>query len=113
VVINLWATWCKPCVGEMPDLSALSQELKDKNLKMFGISSEDGKTIENFLKAKPVEYPILNGTEETFDILGKAVGQKIDGIPVTFIIDKDGKIVEYMVGAKSKQAFKDLITKYL
>jgi cytochrome c-type biogenesis protein len=113
VLVNLWATWCKPCVGEMPDLSTISQELKAKNFRILGISNEDSKTIENFLKTKPVDYPILNGTEQTFEVLGKSVKQQIDGIPATFIINKEGKIVQYIVGAKSKQAFLDLINKYL
>ena len=113
VLVNLWATWCKPCVGEMPDLSTISQELKAKNFRIIGISNEDSKTIENFLKTKPVDYPILNGTEQTFEVLGKSVKQQIDGIPATFIINKEGKIVQYIVGAKSKQAFLDLINKYL
>jgi peroxiredoxin len=113
VLVNFWATWCKPCVGEMPDLSLISQELKDKNFKIIGISTEDPKTIESFLKTKPVDYPILNGTEETMKVFEKAGNKKIEGIPATFIIDKDGKIVEFFMGAKSKSAFNDIIKKYL
>jgi peroxiredoxin len=113
VLVNFWATWCKPCVGEMPDLSLISQELKDKNFKILGISTEDPKTIESFLKTKPVDYPILNGTEETVKVFEKAGGKKIEGIPATFIIDKEGKIVEFFMGAKSKSAFNDIIKKYL
>jgi peroxiredoxin len=113
VLVNFWATWCKPCVGEMPDLSLISQEFKDKNFKMIGISTEDSKVIENFLKTKPVAYPILNGTEETVNVFAKAGGQTMDGIPATFILDKDGKIVEYFMGSKSKAEFIKYINKYL
>ena len=113
VLVNFWATWCKPCVGEMPDLSLISQELKDKNFKIIGISTEDPKTIENFLKTKPVDYSILNGNEQTMDVFAKAGGTQIDGIPATFIIDKDGKIVEFFMGSKSKADFNNIIKKYL
>ena len=82
-------------------------------LKIIGISTEDSKTIENFLKTKPVDYPILNGTEETIKVFEKAGGKKIEGIPATYIIDKNGKIVEFFMGAKPKTAFDEIIKKYL
>jgi len=113
VLVNFWATWCKPCVGEMPDLSLISQELKGKNFKMIGISTEESKTIENFLKVKPVDYTILNGNDETVNVFAKASGETIDAIPATLIINKEGKIVEFFVGSRSKTAFMELISKYL
>jgi peroxiredoxin len=113
VLVNFWATWCKPCVGEMPDLSLISQELKDKNFRIIGISTEEPKTIENFLKTKPVAYTILNGQEETVNVFEKAIGKTMDGIPATFILDKEGKIVEFFMGSKSKADFMNIINKYL
>ncbi|HEY5534534.1 MAG TPA: TlpA disulfide reductase family protein [Ignavibacteria bacterium] len=113
VLVNFWATWCKPCVGEMPDLSLISQELKDKNFRIIGISTEEPKTIENFLKTKPVAYTILNGPEETVNVFEKAIGKTMDGIPATFILDKEGKIVEFFMGSKSKADFINIINKYL
>jgi peroxiredoxin len=114
MLINFWATWCKPCVGEMPDLSQISVELKDKNFKMIGISTEDQKKIDNFLKTKSVEYSILFGSEEVTKNFAKSVGlENFESIPVTLIVNKEGKIVENLVGSRDKATFLSLINKYL
>jgi thiol-disulfide isomerase/thioredoxin len=97
VLVNLWATWCGPCIKEMPDLSKVSEELKD----------------EDFLKTNPVSYVILDGNKEIVDAFGEANGSNIEAVPTTFIIDKEGKIAETIIGGRSKDAFLSIINKYL
>ncbi|MDZ4712377.1 MAG: TlpA disulfide reductase family protein [bacterium] len=116
VLVNLWATWCGPCIKEMPDLSKISNELKDKNFRMLGLNvfqQETSKKVEDFLKTNPVSYTILDGNTELVDAFGEANGGNIEAVPTTFIIDKDGKIAETIVGGRSKEAFLTIINKYL
>lgn len=116
VLVNLWATWCGPCVREMPDLSAISEDLKDKKFRMLGINvfqQERSKKVEDFLKTNPVSYTILDGNQQVVDALGEANGANIEAVPTTFIIDKDGKIAETIVGGRDKESFLKLINKYL
>ncbi len=116
VLLNLWATWCGPCVKEMPDLSNLSKELKDKNFLMLGMNvfqQEGSKKVEDFLKTNPVSYTILDGNQEIVDALGESSGTNIEAIPTTFIIDKDGKIAETIVGGRDKDSFMKIINKYI
>ena len=116
ILVNLWATWCGPCIREMPDLSKISEELKDKNFKMLGINifqQEKSKKVEDFLNSNPVSYTILDGNQEVVDAFSDADGKPIEAVPTTFIIDKSGKIAETIIGGRDKETFLKIINKYL
>ncbi|MDQ3022593.1 MAG: redoxin family protein [Bacteroidota bacterium] len=116
VLVNLWATWCGPCIKEMPDLSKISDELKGKNFKMLGMNvfqQEGSKKVEDFLKTHPVTYTILDGNQEIVDAFSEADGANIEAVPTTFIIDKNGKIAETIIGGRNKESFLKSINKYM
>lgn len=116
VLVNLWATWCKPCIKEMPDLSAISEELKGKDFEMIGVNvfqQNGSKKVEDFLATNPVSYTILDGNQEIVDALGEADGALVEAVPTTFLIDKNGKIVETIIGGRNKETFMASINKYL
>ena len=104
VLVNFWATWCVPCVKEMPDLVSLNEEYSAKGALIIGISVDRGgdalNLVSDFTKENNVKYPIVidNGDLE------KAFGG-LRGIPTTFYIDKNGKIVKKLIGMQSKETF--------
>lgn len=105
VLLNFWATWCPPCRKELPDLIALSKEYKGKNAKLIGISLDQDANVlamvHEFVKKEGISYPIVIDNGE----LQSAYGG-IRGIPTTFYIDKNGIIVNRMVGLQSKETFR-------
>lgn len=116
VFVNFWATWCGPCKKEMPDLSSISQELNGKNFKMIGVNvfqQPNGQTVQDFLSKSPVSYLIVDGNDDMVSAFSKADGQEMEAVPTTFIIDKNGNIVETVIGSRSKADFLKLINKYL
>ncbi len=95
VLVNFWATWCPPCVEEMPSMERLNEIMAGDNFVMLAINTEqNGRTaVPAFLKKTPYTFPIL------FD--DKGVVQQLYGVykfPESFIISKDGTIKEKIVG---------------
>jgi thiol-disulfide isomerase/thioredoxin len=103
LVINVWATWCAPCVEEIPDLTTLS---KEDRVRVVGISIDDeGDVISKvvpFLKKHAVPYPIFvkaGGNDEAFI---NALNQQWTGaVPVTFVYDSAGKQRTMLVGKQN------------
>lgn len=98
VLLNFWATWCSPCVGEMPAFEWLYEEYADKVEILAVNCGEDQETVNEFLETKDYTFPIAYDEDN-------AVSAKYpsEGIPYTLVIGKDGKVTEIFVGAQDAQ----------
>jgi thiol-disulfide isomerase/thioredoxin len=94
VVVNFWATWCKPCVKEMPDLSAL--DAMREHIEVIGLAYDDSdpKDIAAFLQKHPVSYPIA--IVDTYDPPKAFATPR--GLPTTYLIAPDGKVAKKFMG---------------
>ena len=95
VMVNLWATWCPPCIEEMPSMERLHEVMAGDDFVMLAINTEqNGRTVvPEFLEKTPYSFPILYDDE--------SVVQKLYGVykfPESFIVGKDGKVVEKVIG---------------
>jgi thiol-disulfide isomerase/thioredoxin len=114
ILLNFWATWCPPCKKELPDLSQIAKDYSGKNFKMIGISvDENPQALKDFLNSNSLSYTILHETNGLLEKYMSVTGGTDNVIPQSFIIDKNGKIVEAIIGGKSKTEFISLINKYL
>jgi thiol-disulfide isomerase/thioredoxin len=118
ILLNIWAQWCGPCKQEMPYLSQIYDEYKDKGLVIIGVSidkANDRAKLESYLKSNPVSYLIVHDVKG--DILKSYPSpdgsDMINVFPTTFIIDKKGEIVESFAGSKTKESFISYIKKHL
>ena len=92
VLINYWATWCPPCVAEMPDLQELHTKYSDQ-VDFYFISSEKKEKLIAFLTKQDYNIPVYIQTEESPDLL------ETTSLPTTFLISKKGEIIMRKTGA--------------
>jgi thiol-disulfide isomerase/thioredoxin len=93
VFLNFWATWCSPCVAEMPSIQQLYDKLKGEGVVFVYVSNEETSKVSRFAKEKGFTFPI-------FTMHGAPPGVfKTRGIPATFILSPDGKIAFKHVGS--------------
>ncbi len=104
VLVNFWATWCGPCVKEIPDLIELNDEFTAKGGLIIGISADrddDALTlVSDFAKEKKMTYQIVIDNGDLEEAFGG-----LRGYPTTFYVDKNGKIVKKLIGLQSKEKF--------
>ena len=101
LVVNFWATWCPPCREEMPELSQLQDQYRDRNVVVIGISTENVVQIREFAKTLQVSYPLLAGDMEAMS-LGSALGNDKSVLPYTIVIKPDGTIANSHFGRINK-----------
>ncbi len=97
LVVNFWASWCPPCVEEMPALDSLQQEYLQKNVLFVGIGIDSPSNIREFLQKTPVSYPILIGGMPGSNI-SKQMGNTQGALPYTVVINSKGKAVYTKLG---------------
>jgi peroxiredoxin len=110
VLLNFWATWCGPCKIEMPWFVELQNQYASQGFQIIGVAMDEAskEDIGKFAKDMGVNYPILIGKE--------AVGEQYGGVPAlpeTFVIGRDGKIVDKILGLRGKAEIEDSIKKAL
>jgi cytochrome c biogenesis protein CcmG/thiol:disulfide interchange protein DsbE len=95
VILNFWASWCAPCVEEMPSLVQLQQRFKDKGVTVVGVSIDvDGDAYHKFLKDYKIDFPTVRDPDQkTSSLYGSFKW------PETYIIDRDGIVRRKFIGA--------------
>jgi len=94
IFINLWATWCPPCVGEMPEIQKLYDHFKDNdNINFYLITNDKLNKIKTFVAKRGYSFPTYHALSET------PIPFRVRSIPTTFVISKSGKIVLKETGA--------------
>ena len=97
LLVNFWATWCPPCVEELPLINAFYQKNKGKSWQVVGIAADNAKAVTDFTTKLPLVFPLalagMAGVE-----LSRTLGNLAGGLPFTVIFGKDGKVLHRQMG---------------
>jgi len=94
VVLNVWATWCPPCVEEMPTFQALTEQMKEQDLILLAVSQDERpKAVKPWIDERGFTFPVLLDPR---GVVGHNYG--VTGYPETFVIDRNGRVVHHHVG---------------
>ena len=97
LIVNFWATWCAPCIEEMPMLDAFYRQNAAKGWQVVGLAIDQPSSVRKFLEKTAVTFPIglagFGGTELT-----KTMGNTVGGLPFSVLFDKDGRVRQRKIG---------------
>lgn len=101
VLLDFWATWCDPCRDEIPRFVELQNKYRDRGLQIIGISMDDGPApVRDFYQRFHMNYPVAMGNAKIGELYGGVLG-----LPIAFLIDRDGRIEAKHIGATDISVF--------
>ena len=109
VLLDFWATWCDPCREEIPHFVELQNKYGDKGLQIIGVSMDDGpEPVREFYQRFKMNYPVVMGNAQTGELYGGVLG-----LPIAFLIGRDGRISAKHIGATNISVFEKEIVNLL
>ena len=101
VLLDFWATWCDPCREETPHFVELQRQYADRGLQIIGVSMDDtSEPVRDFYRQFQMNYPVVMGNAKTGEVYGGVLG-----LPIAFLLDRDGRLVAKHVGPTKAEAF--------
>jgi len=106
VLVNFWATWCPPCLSEIPELSSLHNAHKDRDLVVISIAmdSGSGKKVADFAEAHGISYPIVLGNSKLVAQIGE-----LKVLPASYLYAPNGEQVSYQDGEVTRESVETYI----
>ena len=108
LVVNYWASWCAPCVREMPALSRLHEHYASWGVQFVGIGLDDVEKMQAFVKTTPVSYPLL-----VSDFASQSSVLEIKALPLTLVIGRDGRVEMTHLGPVDEKMLEPLLNRLI
>ena len=108
LVVNYWASWCKPCVDEMPALSSMNSRYGSRGVQFVGIGVDDAGKLAAFVRTTPVSYPVLVASPAD-----PTPGLKVKGLPYSVVIGRDGRIEMTRLGRMDEESLEPVLRRLI
>jgi thiol-disulfide isomerase/thioredoxin len=107
VLINAWATWCGPCVREMPGFQRVLDDLGDQGFFVLGISADTlaPEAVDAYARDLGVSYPVTVGLQPTLGLLTR----QVKGLPTSFLLDREGRVSQKVEGVFHEDALREAV----
>lgn len=112
LIVNFWATWCPPCLEEIPAFVRLQQAFAGRGVQFLGVALDRVDDVRAFMTEHAVNYPSLHGEREAI-ALSKAYGNRIGALPFTVVIARDGRVVRMHQGVFQEADLRAVIEQHL
>jgi peroxiredoxin len=100
LIVNFWATWCPPCLEEMPELVVFHSQYSTQGVQVVGVAVDNLEQVRNFMELYDINFPVVLGENNAIE-LGKKMGNRISALPYTAIFDQNGKTLYAQPGKVS------------
>ncbi|MBX6420818.1 MAG: TlpA family protein disulfide reductase [Nevskia sp.] len=113
LLVNFWATWCTPCLHEIPQLVKLQKKFADRGLQIIGPAVDDPDSVRSMVRPLGIDYPVMTGTPDDMIGIMEKLGNGPGGLPFSILVSPDGKILERRLGEFTPAELESLLRKYL
>lgn len=110
ILLNFWATWCPPCLHEIPDFIELQEQYGDQGFQVIGIAVDNEEAVRKFANEMKINYPVMAAEFEAIK-LSSLYGNDMNGLPYSVFINRKGEISDKITGELSKIKAKNLLEK--
>lgn len=108
IVVNFWATWCPPCLAEIPEFIKLQAQYGPQGVQFVGIAIDQKSKVQTFTTEMGMNYPVLLGDLAGID-LARRIGNAQGGLPYTVVVDRKGSIAATQLGTLSHDKLEEII----
>ncbi len=108
LVVNFWATWCPPCLKEIPEFIRLQEQFGSKGVQFVGIAIDEKMRVLGFVAKSGMNYPVLMAEQEGIT-LARNAGNRLGGLPFTVIIDREGRTAKVELGVLDEAKLRPIL----
>ncbi len=113
LLVNFWATWCTPCLHEIPQLVKLQKQYAARGLQIIGPAVDDPDAVRSMLGPLGINYPVLTGTPDSMIDIMEKLGNGPGGLPFSILVSPDGLILDRQLGEFTPAQLAKLIEEHL
>jgi thiol-disulfide isomerase/thioredoxin len=108
LIVNFWATWCPPCLEEMPELVVFQDQYSSQGVQVVGVAVDNLEQVKSFMELYGINFPVVFGQDDAIE-LGKKMGNRISALPYTAIFGQNGKTLYAQPGKISIDILESIV----